>query len=454
VPSAIVVGAGVGGLAVAGALARRDWSVTLLERDDRLDADRAGLLLWPSGVAALRRLGLAGGLDAIASPVAGRGVRRPDGGWLVRPDEVDGGPAPVVVRRVDLHDALVAGLGSRVDVRTGVTVSGIRMPGSSVPAVSDGTSTWEADLVVGADGVHSAVRRRLAPEAIVISAGCTAWRAFIPWYRATALMESLERLPAGAHGGETVGGGHRFRYALLQHRGSSGASAQGGIYWTATVPGAARPESADAQLALLRRWFADWHAPIGQLIGATGPDDVIQHTVGELWPLPRSFAFSAPTRSDAARRHDSAPTRSDAARRHDSAPTRSDAARRHDSAPTRSDAAQRPGSAGRGGYALVGDAAHAMSHHLGTGACLALEDAATLVEQVAGDLATGGALSTALDRYAHGRRRDLVRIGRQSRRVGAALATTKPARERDAALGLVPGPLGRASQAFRSLRRS
>jgi 2-polyprenyl-6-methoxyphenol hydroxylase-like FAD-dependent oxidoreductase len=428
VPSAIVVGAGVGGLAVAGALARRDWSVTLLERDDRLDADRAGLMLWPSGVAALRRLGLAGGLDAIASPVAGRGVRRPDGGWLVRPDEVDGGAAPVVVRRVDLHDALVAGLGSRVDVRTGVTVSGVGISGSSVPAVSDGTSTWQADLVVGADGVHSAVRRRLAPEAIVISAGCTAWRAFIPWYRATALMESLERLPAGAHGGETVGGGHRFRYALLQHRGSSGASAQGGIYWTATVPGAARPESADAQLALLRRWFADWHAPIGALIGATGPDDVIQHTVGELWPLPRSFAFPAATRSDAARRHGSAPMRSDAAKRRDSA--------------------------GRGGYALIGDAAHAMSHHLGTGACLALEDAATLVEQVAGDLATGGDLQTALDRYAHGRRRDLVRIGRQSRRVGAALATTKPARERDAALGLVPGPLGRASQAFRSLRRS
>ena len=64
-PSAIVVGAGVGGLAVAGALARRDWSVTLLERDDRLDADRAGLMLWPSGVAALRRLGLAGGLDRV-----------------------------------------------------------------------------------------------------------------------------------------------------------------------------------------------------------------------------------------------------------------------------------------------------------------------------------------------------------------------------------------------------
>jgi 2-polyprenyl-6-methoxyphenol hydroxylase-like FAD-dependent oxidoreductase len=404
-PTAVVVGAGIGGLAVAGALARRDWGVTLLERNARLDADHAGLMVWPSGVAALDRLGLAGGLDGIASPAPARGVRRPDGAWLVRPDEIDtraGGP--VVMRRIDLHDALVAGLGQRVDIRTGTAVRTVRLCGSAVPAVSDATTTWEADLVVGADGVDSVVRRRLVPEASVVSAGCTAWRAFIPWYRATDLMEMLDPLPSGAAGGETVGGGHRFRYALLAHRGSSGASAQGGIYWTATVPGAARPESADAQLALLRRWFADWHAPIGALIAATGPEDVIQHEVGELWPVPRAFAFHA----------------------------------------------------GRGGYALIGDAAHAMSHHLSTGACLALEDAAALIDAVgAGSGPNGMALQSALDRYAHARRRDVVRIGRQSRRVGAALATTRAsARERDAALGLAPGPLGRASQALRSLRRS
>ncbi|HKE65109.1 MAG TPA: NAD(P)/FAD-dependent oxidoreductase [Micromonosporaceae bacterium] len=403
-PSAVVVGAGIGGLAVAGALARRDWAVTILESNARLDADRAGLMLWPSGVEALRRLGLAGGLDAIASPIAARGVCRPDGSWLVRPDEVEvGAGPPVVVRRVDLHDALVAGLGSGIDVRTGVTVRGVRMSATSAPAVSDAATTWEADLVVGADGITSAVRRRLAPEATVVPAGCTAWRAFIPWYRGTALMESLNRPSVGARGGETVGAGHRFRYAVLEHRGSSGASAQGGIYWTATVPGAARPESADAQLALLRRWFADWHAPIGALIAATAPDDVIQHAVGELWPLPRAFAFHA----------------------------------------------------GRGGYALIGDAAHAMSHHLGTGACLALEDAAALVEAVGGGPSAGRALQSGLDRYAHGRRRDVARIGRQSRRIGAALATSRAsARERDAVLGVAPGPFGRASQALRSLRRT
>jgi 2-polyprenyl-6-methoxyphenol hydroxylase-like FAD-dependent oxidoreductase len=407
VATAIVVGAGIGGLAVAGALARRDWNVTLVEQSDRLSADQAGLLLWPSGVAALRRLGLAGGLDAIASPVHDRGVRRPDGGWLVRPDEVAAGTdTPLVVSRADLHDALVAGLGNRIDIRTGVTVQAAHVPPSAPPTVVGGGTTWQADLIVGADGVDSAVRRRLAPESTVVSAGCTAWRALIPWYRASGLVELRGQQLVGATGGETVGGGHRFRYAILGHRGSAGASSHGGIYWTATVPGAARPESPQSQLALLRRWFVDWHAPIGDLIAATGPADLIQHAVGELWPVPRTFAVHA----------------------------------------------------GSGGYALIGDAAHAMSHHLGTGACLALEDAAALVESVGPSGAARGraaGLPAALDRYAQQRRRDVMRIGRQSRRVGAALATTRASvRERDAALGLAPGPLGRASQALRGLRRS
>src|SRR5256885_7395825 len=88
--SAVVVGAGVGGLAVAGALARTGWQVTLLERGDRLRGDSAALVIWPNGVRALHALGLGGGLGAIASPAPGRGVRPPNGQWLLPPDNAGG----------------------------------------------------------------------------------------------------------------------------------------------------------------------------------------------------------------------------------------------------------------------------------------------------------------------------------------------------------------------------
>jgi 2-polyprenyl-6-methoxyphenol hydroxylase-like FAD-dependent oxidoreductase len=393
--TAVVVGAGIGGLAVAGALTRSGWQVTLLERAERVRGDSAALLLWPSGVAALHRLGLADGLAAITSPAPLRGVRRPNGQWLVQPDAASDEELAqaLVVHREDLHDTLIAGLGEHIDIRTGVGVRNVRMPGSDRPAVGDGTQTYEADLVVAADGLDSVARRRLAPDSTAVAAGSAAWRAVIPWYRAPKLA------PAVGHGGETLAAGHRFRFALLGERGSAGGSSRGGIYWVATVPGACRPEPPATQLALLRRWFADWHAPIGDLLAATEPGDLIQHQVGELRPLPRSFAY-----------------------------------------PT-----------GPGGYALLGDAAHAMSHQLSQGACLALEDAAVLRDLVR-EAIPGRSLGAALETYTRDRRPRVARIVRQTRRLGSALGTGGGlARAREAAFGS-PGLLSRVSGMVRQLR--
>jgi len=312
--SAVVVGAGTGGLAVAGALARTGWRVTLLERAERVRPGRAALVLWPDGVHALRALGLADGLDAIATPVPRTGLRRPDGHWLRQPetDEADG---PVVVHREDLHDAFVAGLGEHVDVRTGVTVRTAR-PGTDRPAVGDGRTGWVADLVVAADGVDGAIRQRYAPGSRPVSGGYAAWRAVLPAYRAP-------RLPADTPpAGDTTGAGHRFTYVALSERSAS----HGGYHWTAMAPGAARPEPPAAQLTLLRRWFAGWPAPVTELLAATEPDDLVQERVVDLQPLPESFVFPA----------------------------------------------------GDGGYVLLGEAAHAVVDPLGLAPSLALEDTATL----------------------------------------------------------------------------
>ncbi len=387
--SAVVVGAGVGGLATAGALARTGWSVTLLERADRLRPGRAALLLWPNGIRALRALGLGAGLDAIATPVPATGLRRPDGHWLVQPDREAGGrDAPVVVHQEDLHDAFVAGLGDKIDIRTGIEVRTAR-PAGDRPSVTDGRATWEADVVIAADGLHSVVRGRLAPATTVRSGGFAAWRAVIPWYRAS-------HLPAGtAAAGEVIGAGQRFQHASLGERGSSGASSRGGIYWVATVPGAHRPERPEAQLVLVRRWFAGWPAPITELLAATEPDDLVQDPVAELRPMPESFVFPV----------------------------------------------------GIGGYALVGDAAHAMTHHLSQGACLALEDAATL-QALLLDAIPGRNLSERLQAYSQNRRPRVLRVAQQSRRIGAVLQERGRllTRARDMALGrLAPRLLDRAS---------
>ena len=354
--SAVVVGGGIGGLAAAGALARIGWDVTLLERDARLRPGRAALVLWPNGVAALRALGLARGLDAIATPVPPVGIRRPDGQWLLQPGAA-ARLSPVVVHWEDLHDAFIAGLGEKVDIRTGIEVRTAR-PARDRPAVGDGKNTYEADLVVAADGADSVIRKRLAPVSAFVSAGSAAWRAVIPWYRAPELPDGV------AVNGETLGVGHRFVSVSLGERGSSGGSTRGGIYWSATAPGARRPEPPATQLSLLRRWFAGWPEPIPSLLAATEPDDLVHDAVGELRPLPESFTGH--------------------------------------------------------GYALIGDAAHAMTHHLSQGACLALEDVAVL-QSVLLDAVPGQSLGTALTEYSRVRRPRIVKVQAQSHRVASVL---------------------------------
>lgn len=360
--SAVVVGAGVGGLAAAGGLVRTGWQVTLLERADRLRAEPTALLLWPAGVRALQELGIGHGLDAVSTPAPDRGLRRPDGQWLVQPGPAHSAEPPRLIHAEDLHDALVAGLSDRLEIRTGVAIRRVATGAATGerPAVTDGRHTWSADLVVAADGIDSVLRPRVVRRSAVVSAGATSWRAVIPWYRAPQLPPDL------AAGGYTTGGGYHFYSASLGQRGATGATSKGGRFWRATVVGAPRPEPPATQLGLLRRWFEGWHAPIGELLAATEPDDLVQRELRTLRPAPDRYQVAI----------------------------------------------------GTGALVLLGDAGHGMAEHLGQGACLALEDAATLVA-VARQATPGAALHAAVDAYHGARRRRIAEVLRHSRRLGA-----------------------------------
>lgn len=376
------------GLATAGALSRAGWRVILLERGERVAAPPTALVLWSNGRRALESLDPDGGWSAIAAPLPDGGVRRPDGQWLVAPRARTGaGPAPCVVHLEDLYDALVAGLGDQVEIRTGFAVTTVRTGRRQRPAVGDGRTLIEADLVVAADGIDSPVRRQLAPESAAVGSGFAAWQAVIPGYRVPPLTGEQRC------GGETLGAGYRFVSIPLGER----AAGKGGVYWVATAAGAPRPEPPATQLALLRRWFADWHAPVGDLLAATNPDDLLPQEVRELRPLPRAYGFRS----------------------------------------------------GTGGVVLLGDAAHAMPHHLGQGACLAFEDAATL-RSLTADAAPGEGLGTAIEAYSRLRRPRTTTVVRQTRRMSAVVQARGrlALRARDAALNhMRPRILGRYAQA-------
>jgi 2-polyprenyl-6-methoxyphenol hydroxylase-like FAD-dependent oxidoreductase len=165
--SALIVGAGIGGLAAGLALKRAGWQIRIFERAANPRELGFALLLAPNAIAALKELGIADAVVAAAATPTSAEVRRPDGGVLRRLDIGDSqraiGGVPVVALRTVLHGALLEAVG-REAVTLGAEVTAVSAAGSHPSITLAGGETVKGDLVVGADGVHSAIRRSLHPN--------------------------------------------------------------------------------------------------------------------------------------------------------------------------------------------------------------------------------------------------------------------------------------------------
>lgn len=263
-PEALVVGAGIGGLAAAIAAGDAGFDVSVLERADSLEPLGAGLSLWPNAVRSLRSLGAADWIGGGTVPIGDAGIRRGLDGRLIAalsPERVQrryGAPL-VLVHRAQLVEALLERVG-RDKVVLGAQVSSAD-PSGTVELASG--ERLRADAVIGADGIDSPVRRSIAGGEPARFSGAVAYRAVIEWDRET---------PAGEYWGR----GEVFGLVPV---------ADGGVYWYAAFrEDADTAEPPKGQLARLLERFKAWAYPIPELIESTPPADLLRHPLRDRLP--------------------------------------------------------------------------------------------------------------------------------------------------------------------------
>ncbi|SIO13949.1 salicylate hydroxylase [Rhodovulum sp. ES.010] len=177
-----VLGGGIGGLAAATALARRGAEVTVLERADALSEVGAGLQISPNGLSVLEGLGLADRLAARSvrgSAVVLRDFRA--GREVLRVDLSTAAGAYHFVHRADLVELLAeVARAAGVQVRLLHEITGLALEEGRAHLTTAQGAHMSADLVIGADGLHSVVRGVLNGRSRPAFTGQVAWRALVP----------------------------------------------------------------------------------------------------------------------------------------------------------------------------------------------------------------------------------------------------------------------------------
>jgi salicylate hydroxylase len=267
-----VVGGGIGGLVLALALRERGISIEVYEQADGLREIGAAVALSANGTRELRRLGLGEQVESVSVVPSALVIRRWDSGEVIadHPMGRDGiyeatfGAPYYGVHRVALLQALADRLADE-GVNLGRRCVGVDERDSGAELQFADGSSATADLVVGADGVHSVMRRHVVGEVRGRFSGTVGYRGLVP-------VEAMPSLPdptplqfwAGPRR-------HLLHYAIDGGRTVNFLAVVRTPEWTADT-WMEECEVSDAVDA-----YAGWHPAVTEMVGATD--------VGARWAL-------------------------------------------------------------------------------------------------------------------------------------------------------------------------
>lgn len=180
----IIIGAGIGGLTAAIAMAQAGYRVEVYDRVQQLRPVGAGISLWSNGVKVLNRLGLGDQVAAIGgcmNTMEYRNHRDEQLNYIdLHPLFEQVGQRPYPVARADLQRILLRACGPD-RVRLGMTCTEIEQDASSATAIFANGHRATGDLIIGADGARSTLRNQVLGQSVErCFAGYVNWNGLVP----------------------------------------------------------------------------------------------------------------------------------------------------------------------------------------------------------------------------------------------------------------------------------
>jgi salicylate hydroxylase len=273
-----IVGAGIGGLSAALPLLDAGFDVQVYEQATVLSEVGAGVQISPNASRLLHRYGLANHLAATGvKPQAWHQRRWDDGRTLLRtplgePVEARFGVPHYQMHRADLQSAL-AGAVPAERIRLGHQLTGVAEYPDRVEARFAHGESVDVDILVGADGIHSAVRRELFGLDAPRFTGCVAYRGLVPAERVAELdLEVTAQIWMGP-------GAHFVHYFVGAERLVNFVAVVERDTWTRE----SWTDRGDLTEALAR--FAGWHPQVRAILAAV--DETYIWALFDRAPLPR-----------------------------------------------------------------------------------------------------------------------------------------------------------------------
>lgn len=267
----VIIGAGIGGLTAAIALQRLGIDAHIYESAQTLQPLGAGILVPPNAMTIFAHLGVAAKIKAQGAIIRKLTLSDMQGILLSEnsAEYFDDGhyQYTIAIHRAALHNILMQALKPGT-LFTGKRCIGVdTQPDYAYAEFADGSEAY-GDLVIGADGLHSAVRQFIFPSTAPRYCGQTSWRGLAPIELPHQYADHLFEL---------WGRGTRFGYVRIEPK---------CVYWYATQ--GTESGGMDDPLTLRSRLFslfAHFPEPVNTLLSQTPISSIIRTDIHDLYPL-------------------------------------------------------------------------------------------------------------------------------------------------------------------------